>query len=232
VTRPQGPPPSEPSTDVVEFGGSRHDDPRPPGAGWLRRALGRREPRVSWLLAGLGSAAVFGSLVGEWATATYDYPGGDIVEPQPLVIAIGAAGNWGAAWMIGVLVLAAMVGIGLAGPPRQRAAARVAGLAVSAALLVVMVAAAMEVGTNDQLDYGVIFPQLEESEVSLERGLLATYLALALIAAALWLAPGHPRTSPRPGTGQPGAPAGDPGADLTVRPAEPFVHPTSDHEWR
>lgn len=220
---------------MVEFGGSGQDGAgsRP---GWLRRSAGLREPRIGWALGVLGAAALFASLVGEWATTTLRFGEGDL--EQAFVVGAGEAGNWGAVWMIGALAMTAVLGICLAGPAHQRGPARTAGLAMAGALLLLMVAATVEISSD-----GLAYDRLNivtvdmETEVSLGRGLFAAFAALGLLAAALWLSvapragadvpPGWPQPSPQPWQPQPGQ-----GTDLTVQPAEPFIHPTGDHEWR
>lgn len=250
MTVSQGPePPPDPATDVVEFGGAGRDsgrDPADPRAGWLRRSTGMREPRIGWVLGGLGGLALFGSLVGEWSITTYRFSEESFEGPAvEEMIAAGAAtaGNWGAAWMIGALALVTTLGVCLGGPAHLRAAARTVGLAVAAALLLVMAAAGVDISADGlAFDRVNVTSMEQQTEVSLERGLFAAYVALGLFAAALWLAPvpsaagevmagpppEQPVPAPRPA---PAGQAGDPG-DLTVGPAEPFIHPTGNHEWR
>lgn len=219
---------------MVEFGGPGPDETHARSP-WWRRSAGLPEPRIGWALAVLGAAALFASLAGEWATTTLQYSETNFDESY--VVGAGTAGNWGAVWLIGALALAAVVGVCLAGPAHVRAAARAAGLATASALLLIMVAATITI-SGEGLAYdrlNVVSTEVE-TEVSLGRGLFAAYATLGLLAAVLWLSAGRPRTgmdAPDPdGSRQPAGTPPTSGADLTVQPAEPFIHPTSDHEWR
>lgn len=238
MSQTHGPRPADSPADVVEFGGSGPERART--RSWWRRVAGLREPRTGWAVLVLGAASLFASLVGEWATTTIQYPDGSAQEWY--VVGAGTVGNWGIGWMVGGFGLAVAVGMCLAGPSRHRTAARAAGLALAGALLLLMVAATIEIGDPDLAPGGPLgamttmtvfgnFLDLQ-IEVSLGRGLFAAYAALGLLAAVLWLSGGRPPAGAEATRPDPSPPDDSSNPDLTVGPAEPFVHPASDHEWR
>lgn len=206
-----------PEPSVVEWGRV----PRLAGAParWRRPAV--------WLLAALGAAAMFGSMVLEWQVIDEGRlggpPGGGLQQ------GVGAISAWGTSWLIGAMALAVCVVLSLAAPPTVRAVTRLAGLAVSAVLVFFLAGAAVDLGRSSPFFSGSM-----ELEPTLGRGLFLAFASVGLLATALWLSPGDgPDDRPMPWRRRdtPDGPAAA-RADLTVTAAEPLTYPGDRHELR
>jgi hypothetical protein len=180
-------------------------------------------------IAGLGALALFGSLIGDWATTSFTQE-----ESFTEHYVTGVSGsNWGVGWMMGVLAISAAVAMSLFGPVNLRVAGRVAGLSVAGAMLALLISASVDLGRRGPFS-GVPLADYQ-IESTFEQGWYAGYLALALLGAALWLAPlasgSSSTTEPAAGNPDGHRELAGPG-DLTVGPAEPLAFPDDQHEWR
>ncbi|NJP30496.1 hypothetical protein [Micromonospora thermarum] len=222
---------SDDGAAVVEWGGS---DPRPPGrAGRLLTGLAR-DRRLPFVLAGLGAAAGLASLIGEWVVLTMPAAGpdgGSLRLPE----GVSNVGGFGGAYLAGLLALVVAVALALRGTGSARPNARTAGLALAGALLAVLTATAVTIGDADMraLYYG----GQDGFAIEYGRGLVAAFLACALLGAALLPTPSAAAPAGETESGEPIPPPrrrsrrDDPGeslpppADLTVGPAIPFTRP-------
>ncbi|RKN46269.1 hypothetical protein [Micromonospora endolithica] len=213
-------------TSVVEWGGTERE-PR----GWPGR-LGFgfvRDRRLPAVLVALGAVAGAASLVGEWLVLTLPSsgPNGDLIRVPE---GVSELGGFGTAYLVGLLILGCTVMLALRGTPPVRPNARVVGLALAVALLVLLAAAAAHLGDTDRraLYYG----EQEGFAIEYGRGLVTAFVACALLAAALWPRPsdepvGEPRGAGRRRRSSDDAEEADLAtpADLTVTPAVPFARP-------
>jgi hypothetical protein len=238
----------EPEPTVVEWGAAR------PGV--LDRLMRPRgwQPRVPWLLAGLGALALFGSLIAEWQVTSLPGPGfsDEPAGREDYAVGVVALGTWGVVWLVGATALAVCLAVTIAGQDPLRPTARTIGLAIAAVQVPVLVAASLDLARASAMSavFGLVGPGLPEFEVALGRGLFAAYAGVVLVGAALWLArpvpapavapgsvpaPAGPGSVPGGGAAGEVAPAGpddDGPADLAVAPAEPLTHPGDEREWR
>jgi hypothetical protein len=222
-------------TTVVEWGAA---EPAPRSR--ARRPLAdlTRDRRLPLLLTGLGAVAAVASLVGEWLVMTV--PNGGPQGNTTIRVPGGVAdvGGFGVAYLVGLLALAAVVALALGGTAGARHNARVAGLALAAALFALLAAAALALDGSSQR---TLFYSSEDGfRVDYGRGLVMAFLATALLAAALQLAGRLPAGQPRltdaesaaepTGQGRRNRPAATDDrppapADLTVEPTVPFARP-------
>jgi hypothetical protein len=212
--------PSEPPVAVVEWG---TETPRLTS---LRR-MRWWHPAIPAVLAGLGSLALFGSLVGEWQVVTEQFDESFLAdESAQTTSGIGQTLVWGPAWLVGATLLASCVGLALFGPSPMRRYTRAVGLALAGALLIVLVGAVQDL-RQEYLYYAGV----EGLEVSVGRGVYAAFGTVALFGLALGLAGIGARTEPAPVPAQRSGPPPDSDGpdDLTVGPAEPLTELSDDH---
>ncbi|WP_229399148.1 hypothetical protein [Micromonospora okii] len=190
------------STSVVEWGGS---EPAPPGQ--VGRSLGGlgRDARLPLVPAALGAAAAFASLVGEWLVMTVPNGGPEGSTTMRVPGGVSDVGGLGVGYLVGLFALVVAVALALRGSAAVRRDARVAGLALSVALLAVLAATAFSLDDSGQR---TLFYSSEDGfRVEYGRGLVMAFAACALLAAALHLAgradAGRPETA-RPDAGGPG----------------------------
>ncbi|MFC8845648.1 MULTISPECIES: hypothetical protein [unclassified Micromonospora] len=209
---------------VVEWGGP---EPTPPGR--VGRPLSRlgRDRRIPLVAAGLGAVAAFASLVGEWLVMTVP-TGGPEGDTLRVPGGVSDVGGFGLGYLVGLFALVAAAALALRGSTAVRHDARVAGLALSAALVGVLVATSFSLDDSGRRG---LYSSEDGFQVEYGRGLVAAFAACVLLAVALHLAgradaerpdesaPGeeHP---PAEETDLPPAPA-----DLTVQPTVPFARP-------
>ncbi|SBT53102.1 hypothetical protein [Micromonospora narathiwatensis] len=223
---------------VVEWGDA---EPAPPGrVGRSLAGLGR-DRRLPPLLAGLGAVAAVASLVGEWLVITVPNGGPEGTTTVRVPDGVTDVGGFGVAYLVGLLGLACAVALALrgAGPVRQNA--RVAGLGLTAAMLAVLTATAFSLDDTGQRT--LFFSPEDGFQVDHGRGLVIAFVAVVLLAGALYLSgreggelpdPDGEAEKPPPERGRSGwgwgrhravddelpAPA-----DLTVEPSLPFARP-------
>ncbi|RGC68722.1 hypothetical protein C5N14_12055 [Micromonospora sp. MW-13] len=204
---------------VVEWGGP---EPTPPGrAGRSLAGLGR-DRRLPLLPAGLGVAAAFASLVGEWLVMTVPNGGPEGNATLRVPGGVSDVGGFGVGYLVGLFALAAAVALALRGTPAVRHNARVAGLALAAALLGVLVATAFSLDDSGQRTF--FYSPEDGFRIEYGRGLVMAFVACALLAAALHLAGRVPVPGP---TGRESAPVDGAG------PADPEAEPEPGHwGWR
>jgi hypothetical protein len=241
----------EPGHAVVEWGG------RPPGRLRRRLAAPRVDRRAAPVLAGLGAAAALGALLSDWQSASpalgTDLDGVSVRETYRAGIA--ALGPWGTALLLGLVTVAVCAGVTFVGDRRLRPYGRSFGLVVTAVQVGLLVAATADLSRRSAIYnfLGGAFGDVD-LEIRLERGVSLAYLAVALAAAALYLAPSDPAVVARPGAGpggtstpvdgpepaeatvdgrrrSPAEPAAFGAPEVTVAPAEPFRYVTERDEW-
>ena len=231
-------------TTMVEWG----EDDRPPSGRFGRSLAGLgRDHRLPVVLAGLGTVAAVASLIGEWFVMTVPNGGPEGNTTIQVPGGVAGVGGFGVAYLVGLLGLAGAVALALRGTPGVRHNARVAGLALAAAVLAVLTAAAFSLDDSGQR--GLFYPFQEGFRVDHGRGLVTAFLAALLLAAALHLSGRVPAeraagrsTEPEDGAepedslvtsgrrrrrerfvdDRPPAPT-----DLTVEPTVPFARPES-----
>ncbi|NYF55970.1 hypothetical protein [Micromonospora purpureochromogenes] len=214
-------------TAVVEWG-----SPSPAPAGRWGRALGGlgRDRRLPLVLAVLGAVAATASLVGEWLVMTLPNggPEGDVTVRVPGGVA--EVDGFGVAYLVGLLLLAAVTALALRGGPAVRREARLAGLAVAGALLALLTATAFSLDDSGQR--ALFYSSEDGFRVDYGRGLVMAFVATALAGAALQLAGRQPAEQAEGDTDpeaepvdyrRPGRPENDGPADLTVTPTVPFA---------
>lgn len=237
-------PRQEDRSDGIVGGQWGGDAPRPSG----RRRSGTqllRNRRLPLVLAGLGAVAGLASLTQTWLVRHLPplNPDGGAFQIRETV---DRTGGLGLVYLVGILGLAVAVALALYGTGAGRSNARIAGSALAAALLAVLVAGMTTIDNQDgSADY---FPG-QAASIEYGRGMVAALLTCALLGAAVLLAPAAGRPEPGPGAATPedgaaaledGAAASarrpraprrtaaddlPPPADLTVRPTAPFVRP-------
>ncbi|MGC4850720.1 hypothetical protein ACLQ3F_26115 [Micromonospora sp. DT15] len=227
---------------VIEWGA---DEPAPRRRfAWSLADLAQ-DPRLPLLLAGLGAVAAIASLVGEWLVMSLPNGGPEGNTTIEVPAGVSEVGGFGVGYLVGLIALVCAVALTLRGTAAVRPNARLAGLTLAAALLVLLVAATAGLDNPGQRNF---FYSLEDGfRIEYGRGLVMAFVACVLFAAALRLTPaappavfgGTPDDDDRPGD----APAPRPWrrrrgpdpiedglpspADLTVTPAAPFARPDS-----
>ncbi|MEN3610248.1 hypothetical protein AAH979_11915 [Plantactinospora sp. ZYX-F-223] len=208
---------AEPTPDgasIVSWG----DRPGTGGrAGLALRRLGR-DSRLVPVVGAAGAAAVFASLIGDWAVTSMT------VEGAENAVALGSGvvdmSTFGTAYLVGVFGVLGCLALVLFGSPGVRHNARVVGLAVSGAVLGVLVATT---GSLDTLaDRWQMYGQLDGMVIEYGQGLVLAYVGTGGFGLALLLAGRFVRRS-----AVAPAPAAEPGA-----PAGPLPAEESDWPWR
>ncbi|MEU7995570.1 hypothetical protein AB0B83_09555 [Micromonospora sp. NPDC049060] len=169
---------------VLEWGTAQPD--RPGRFGRTFSGLGR-DPRLPVLLAALGAVAALASMLGEWQVMTIPNGGPQGNTPLRVPGGVSDVGGFGVGYLVGLFALVCAVVLALRGTPAVRPNARLAGLAVAGALLGLLVAATASL---DEAAQRVFFYSTDDGfQVEYGRGLVTAFLACALFAAALKLAP-------------------------------------------
>ncbi|NLU78110.1 hypothetical protein HCA58_06860 [Micromonospora sp. HNM0581] len=214
--------------NVIEWGAGDETA----AAGRFRRTFGGlgRDHRVPLLSAGLGGVAALASLLGEWATITVPDAGPDPNTPLQVISDVSDLGM-GSAYLVGLLALGATVALAVRGTDSVRANARVAGLALAAGLLALLVATTTSL--DDSLGETMLFNPELTLDVEYGRGLTVAFVAVGLfVVALLRAAPGPVGSAAAPQGSRRGSrlPLGDaepegerPPADITVTPTVPFA---------
>lgn len=246
--------PAEPGDGraVVEFGGSSIVSRRTGLARWL--STPRVDHRVVPVVSGLGAVAVFASLIEGWqsTTLTAEQIGNPTRGAQTVSANIDDIGVWGTSYLMGVFAVVTATALVFFGAPAVRRHARVAGLALSGALLALLVATTVELGRASVL-ISSFYLDGQKPPIEYGRGIYTAFLGVAASGLALYLAgrfapaqvhqdsptPGQENAEPS-GTASPEIwswqrqrPAEEiddgglaPPADLSVGPTAPFVHLT------
>ncbi|MBB5829893.1 hypothetical protein [Micromonospora carbonacea] len=209
---------------VLEWGGS---EPGPPGR--VGRPLSRlgRDRRIPLVAAGLGAVAAFASLVGEWLVMTVP-TGGPEGDTLRVPGGVSDVGGFGLGYLVGLFALVTAAALALRGSAAVRHDARVAGLALSTALIGVLVAASLSL---DDSGRQALYSSEDGFQVEYGRGLVAAFAACVLLAAALYLAGRADAGPPAEGAPRAERPTAEetdalPGpVDLTVQPTAPFARP-------
>jgi hypothetical protein len=172
---------TEPVT--VEWGSDR-----PARRGRMPRALAGlgRDRRLVPVMAAIGGVAAAASLVGEWTIVTI--PMAELAGDAPLRVPAGVSevGNFGAAYLIGLLAMIGCLALVFAGAPSIRHNARILGLTLSGAVLAVLLAATAVLPEAS----GRLYYLRPNGELRIEygRGLVMAFLATAVLGLALLLA--------------------------------------------
>ncbi|MFK3982511.1 hypothetical protein ACI2K4_19305 [Micromonospora sp. NPDC050397] len=232
---------------MVEWG-DQAETGRPGGRGDLLTRLAR-DARLVPVVGGLGAVAAFASLVGEWTVTRVPGAGADGLPAGRVPAGIAEVGNFGTAHLVGVSGVVCCLALVLFGSPGSRRNARVLGLAISGALLAVLVAATLTMDDTARLGLYATDPNLR---IEYGRGLVTAYVATGLLGLALLLAgrvgvpvpvedrpaagatdgpepagvePESPFSWRRQGTGDPDDDLDEGPRDLTVGPTAPFASP-------
>ncbi|MGC4788406.1 hypothetical protein ACLQ22_11310 [Micromonospora sp. DT178] len=227
---------------VLEWGSSTEPD-GPGRFGRTFSGLGR-DRRLPVLLAALGAVAALASMLGEWQVMTIPNGGPQGNTPLRVPGGVSDVGGFGVGYLVGLFALVCAVVLALRGTPAVRPNARLAGLAVAVALLGLLVAATASL---DEAAQRVFFYSTDDGfQVEYGRGLVTAFLACALFAAALKLAPAGAARLPGEADDAVGTDGGDEAepvgwrrrgsrdvvddgppapADLTVGPTVPFARP-------
>jgi hypothetical protein len=169
--------------EVVAFGAGDDREPvRTPRSRVLAAVLA--DHRLVLLLAGLAALAAFGSLVGEWYTAVIRNPNFGEVQVE---LGVSDGGGLPTAYAIGLIGLAVAVYLVLVGAPAVRRTARQVGLGLAGAQLAVLLAAGATAERGLRSRYLFFEPQTAV-QADFGRGFAVGFIALALAAAALFLA--------------------------------------------
>jgi hypothetical protein len=234
--------PRQPETAVVEWDPGRWWAGRPVPPSWRRR--------LGPVLAGLGTLAMFGSLLGEWQTTRITAETGESLlsgDGREIQVGLAELGVWGVGWLVGAMVLTTAVALVVLGGGAPRPTVRTAGLAGAGVLLMVLVATTVYLRAGGPYRGDLFGLGGEHHEYSLGWGLVVAYGTVVLMAAALWSArvvlagDPHPSTGPAgpvPGQADPAAEYAGPGtkyagpADLTVTPTLPTVLLTDPDQRR
>ncbi|MFV2102253.1 hypothetical protein [Micromonospora sp. LOL_024] len=198
-----------------------------------------RDRRVPVLLAGLGAVAALASLLGEWSTITIPNAGPEPATPLVVTSGVSDIGGLGTGYLVGLLALGGAVALALQGTATIRTNARVAGLALAAGMLALLVATLSSI--DDAARRGVFYSNDPGFAVEQGRGLLVAFVAVGLFAAALIRVASEPAgPQPEPAT-EPDEAGGwrrrrdrrrsqdeelderRPPADITVAPTVPFA---------
>ncbi|WP_433388790.1 hypothetical protein [Micromonospora sp. KLBMP9576] len=177
----------------------------PTGPGRLGRTLSGlgRDRRLPVLLASLGAVAALGSMLGEWQVMTLPNAGPQGDAPLRVPGGVSDIGGFGVGYLAGLFALLCAVVLALRGTPSVRPNARLAGLTLAGALLGLLVATAAAL---DDAGQRVFYYSTDDGfRVEYGRGLVTAFLAAALFAAALKLAPAG---APAPWAGADAGPAG------------------------
>ncbi|WP_422772565.1 hypothetical protein ACN28C_05975 [Plantactinospora sp. WMMC1484] len=232
---------------IVSWGGRARTGRR---GGALLSRLGR-DARLVPVIGAAGAAAVFASLLGDWAVTTM--PAENVPSETPITLGSGVAdmSAFGTAYLVGVFGVVGCLALVFFGSPGVRHNARVAGLAGAGVTLGVLLATT---GTLDTLgDRWQVYGELEGMTIEYGQGLVLAYvgtggLGLALLLAGRFVR--RPAAEAAPGAG-PEVPAGPapeesdwpwrrpgsahaaqqpeddeglpPPIDLTVTPTKPFT---------
>jgi hypothetical protein len=141
---------------------------------------------------------------------------------------VSDVGGFGLGYLVGLFALVTAAALTLRGSAAVRHDARVAGLALSTALIGVLVATSLSL---DDSGRQALYSSEDGFQVEYGRGLVAAFAACVLLAAALYLAgraDAGPLAEGAPRAERPPAEETDalPGpVDLTVQPTAPFARP-------
>lgn len=224
------------TTEYTEFG--EDDDVEEERRGFLRTFAD--DPRLVPVVAGLAGVAVFGSLISEWLVIG-SRDGFDQIRQG-----VAGMGGPGAAYLVGVLLLAGLLMTVIAGPHRARRLARIAGLGVAGAMLAIVLGVRI---SGSLYVEGWFYGANQLPSIAYGRGITAALAGILLAGLALVLAgrrsrevavddeddevdeePHPPAVDwawrrPRRQTVHPDAEPGP--IELTVKPANPFARPES-----
>ncbi|QDY11289.1 hypothetical protein FJK98_32595 [Micromonospora sp. HM134] len=215
-------------TPVLEWGAPE----RPAGGrfGQWPAAL-RRDRRLPPVLVLLGAVAATASMAGEWLVMTVPNGGPEGSGTIRVPGGVAEVGGFGIAYLVGLLLLSVAVALALRGRPAVRHDARVAGLAVAGALVILLTVTAFSLDDSGQR--ALFYSPEDGFRVDYGRGLVMAFVAVALVGAALLATAPQPDGPPVDTAGpqaepdgvvpdgdddRPAAPAG-----LTVTPTVPFA---------
>ncbi|WKU03290.1 hypothetical protein [Micromonospora sp. HUAS LYJ1] len=210
-------------TSVLEWGA-----PERPAGGRLGHwpAALRRDRRLPPVLALLGAVAATASMAGEWLVMTVPNGGPEGSGTIRVPGGVAEVGGFGIAYLVGLLLLSVAVALSLRGRPAIRHDARVAGLAVAGALVILLTVTAFSLDDSGQR--ALFYSPEDGFRVDYGRGLVMGFVAVALVGAALLSTVAQPDGPPVDAAG----PQVDPGGDgdrpaapvgLTVTPTVPFA---------
>jgi hypothetical protein len=239
--RPADAEPHEPAPDDADVIGWGDEEASPPSRRRFRQLDRlRSDPRYGPLaVTALGLAAVFGSLVSDWARLRMREMSSAQFSPNELRAAASTIGV-DSGYLVGILAIVALTALAIFGTSAVRHNARVAGMAVAAGVLVLLVGATVSLDAT----LNRMFPLESPVEVDVEygSGMTLAYVATAALGLALYLSGRHRVIrAPTPEDGDQAEPhhaarrrareraeTDEPVRDVTVLPAPPFTGP----DWR
>jgi uncharacterized membrane protein YqjE len=169
---------------IVEWG---DDGPSRRGrrSSWLA-GIGQN-PRLVPVAAGLAAVAVFASLVGEWTITTVPNSEPSGVASVRVPAGVAEVGNFGVAYLVGVLGLVNCLALVIFGaPPAVRHTARMIGLATAGTLLALLAAAAYSL--NHTAERRLFYPPDAGFRIEYGPGLVLAFVGTAGLGLALHLA--------------------------------------------
>ncbi|MBF9128112.1 hypothetical protein I0C86_03760 [Plantactinospora sp. S1510] len=213
---------TEPTADgasVVSWGDSPRNGRR---ASLVLSRLGR-DGRLVPVVAILGAGAIFASLLADWAVTVMPTEGSPTGAPIGLASGVADLATFGTAYLVGVFGMIGCLALVFFGSPGIRHNARVLGLALTAAVIGMLVAVtgSLDSLTNDWQVYG----ELGGLVTAYGRGLGLAYLGSGGLGLALLLAGRFVRRTAT--TVVP-----DDGAATPTGPADPATPEESDWPWR
>ena len=225
------------SEAVIEFGApERPEREERPSRFAPLRDLGS-DHRLPVLVAGIGAAAAFASLISEWQTTTVQgiaFSDGEVAEAEMFRANVIDLGGAGAAYLGGLFLVVTAVVLALFGPTPARRYARLAGFSLGGVQLALMLAVVQMLGENSLLISRFLSAQIgeREPEVAYGRGIWCALAGAVAALIALWLAerqegePRERRVKPRPAEEPENIP--DAPLELSIAPAAPFAHLQGD----
>lgn len=187
---------------VVEWG-----DDRPTGRFGRRLGTLGRRVHPAHLVAAVGGAVLFASLLSDWRTWTVDQsPNSDIEREMTQQIATGVTSfpSIGTGYVIGLLVLAGCTALAFAGTRPVRRNARLVGLATTVTMLALLVTASANLDQLGGVIEDIALPHSTLSEgmqshIEYGQGLYLAYGGVVAMAVALLMAvPSAPRQQTAP----------------------------------
>jgi hypothetical protein len=169
----------------MAFGATDREPPASSGRRLLTAI--RDDRRLVPLTAGLAALAALGSLFGEWFTIVIPMEGGP-VQTFELRTGVGDSGSFGAAYVVGLVAMVALLSLLLFGPPGMRRAARVTGLALAGALFVVVAVCRATFESFVTGKYMFFVGPESRFTTIYGRGVTAAFVAVALAGLAFYLA--------------------------------------------
>lgn len=202
------------SEDVATVQWGSDEPARGGRAARILRGVGR-DPRLAPVAAGAGVLAAIAAVTADWTITAIPNAGAE-GGPVLLTSNVSDLGNFGAAYLIGTLAVLGCLSLALFGTAGVRHNARMAGVALAAGTLGVLIG--VTVSLDDNAVTGLPYVPIAESlDISHGRGLVMAYVGTAAFLTALLLAVPYAPVPPV------GGGAGAPAAGRPADPADPVA---------